>query len=140
MFQMNLCVSMLSVQNMRIWLRAIGLCARRPLGNLASITSNCVSAHVKGRVCTMAVAASVRGTPVPSRANSILDLFGNVAVQVSFDGSHRGLTVDFFSKEEASRVNRAAKSQIDYEVNVVRRLSGRECFLSRCPPIVHGLA
>lgn len=43
--------------------------------------------------------------PSPSTSTSILDVFGNVALQVSFDGNHRELTIDVESEVEASRSN-----------------------------------
>ncbi|KLU06381.1 transglutaminase [Rhodopirellula islandica] len=44
-------------------------------------------------------------SPEPSSSNSILDVFGNVAQQVSFEGSHRELTLDVNFEVEASRTN-----------------------------------
>ncbi|GAA4461190.1 transglutaminase family protein [Novipirellula rosea] len=44
-------------------------------------------------------------TPEPSASTSILDVFGNVALQVSFEGSHRELTINVESEVEASRIN-----------------------------------
>ncbi|WP_442506889.1 transglutaminase family protein [Novipirellula sp. SH528] len=44
-------------------------------------------------------------TPGPSASTSILDVFGNVALQVSFEGSHRELTINVESEVEASRIN-----------------------------------
>ncbi|QDT10946.1 transglutaminase family protein [Planctomycetes bacterium K23_9] len=44
-------------------------------------------------------------TPHSSASTSILDVFGNVAQQVSFDGSHRELTIQVESQVEASRLN-----------------------------------
>lgn len=44
-------------------------------------------------------------TPSPSTSTSILDVFGNVAFQVSFEGNHRELTINVGSEVEASRSN-----------------------------------
>ena len=44
-------------------------------------------------------------TPGPSASTSVLDVFGNVALQVSFEGSHRELTINVESEVEASRIN-----------------------------------
>ncbi len=44
-------------------------------------------------------------TPTPSASNSILDVFGNVAQQVSFEGKHRELTINVHSEVESSRSN-----------------------------------
>lgn len=46
-----------------------------------------------------------RITPEPSASTSILDVFGNVALQVSLKGRHRELTIDVHSEVEASRTN-----------------------------------
>lgn len=44
-------------------------------------------------------------TPSPSRSTSMLDVFGNVALQVSLEGTHRELTIKVQSEVEASRIN-----------------------------------
>lgn len=44
-------------------------------------------------------------TPAPHTSTSILDVFGNVALQVSFEGHHRELTINTASEVEATRAN-----------------------------------
>ncbi len=46
-----------------------------------------------------------RIAPKPSASTSILDVFGNVALEVSFVGSHSELTIDVQSEVDASRSN-----------------------------------
>ena len=43
--------------------------------------------------------------PRPTTSYSVLDVFGNVALQVSFENQHRALTIDVQSEVEASRTN-----------------------------------
>ncbi len=43
--------------------------------------------------------------PAASASTSILDVFGNVALQVSFEGSHRELAINVGSEVESSRIN-----------------------------------
>ena len=43
--------------------------------------------------------------PSPTASTSILDVFGNVALEVSFENKHRELTIDVQSEVEATRSN-----------------------------------
>ena len=43
--------------------------------------------------------------PSPTASNSVLDVFGNVALHASFEGQHRELSIDVQSEVEASRSN-----------------------------------
>ena len=43
--------------------------------------------------------------PTPTTSNSVLDVFGNVALNVSFENQHRELSIDVQSEVEASRTN-----------------------------------
>ena len=43
--------------------------------------------------------------PSPITSNSVLDVFGNVALHVSFEGQHRELTIDIQTEVEATRSN-----------------------------------
>ena len=43
--------------------------------------------------------------PSPTTSNSVLDVFGNVALHVSFEGQHRELTIDVQTEVEATRSN-----------------------------------
>ena len=43
--------------------------------------------------------------PSPTTSNSVLDVFGNVALHASFEGQHRELTIDVQSEVESTRSN-----------------------------------